>query len=89
MLRQQAAGADLAHLKPPHVNLSDGILDSLVNGPLAATVTQEEDYEETIVYLKTFDAKIHEADFDEETQRAVEKAAENREIADAVEEEYS
>ncbi len=52
-------------------------------------LVSEEDYEETIGYLKTFDAKIHEADFDEETQRAVEKAAENREIADAVEEEYS
>ena len=48
MLRQQAAGADLAHLKPPHVNLSDGILDSLINEPLAAPVTQEEDHEETI-----------------------------------------
>jgi len=48
MLRQQAAGADLAHIKPPHINLSDGIIDSLVNGPLAAPVTQEEDYEETI-----------------------------------------
>jgi len=48
MLRQRAAGADLAHIKPPHINLSDGIIDSLINGPLAATVTQEEDYEETI-----------------------------------------
>ena len=48
MLRQQAAGADLAHLKPPHINLSDGIIDSLVNGPLAAPVTQEEDYEEIV-----------------------------------------
>jgi len=48
MLRQQAAGADLAHLKPPHINLSDGIIDSLVNGPLAAPVTQEEDHEELV-----------------------------------------
>ncbi|MBE9477719.1 MAG: GH3 auxin-responsive promoter family protein, partial [Chloroflexi bacterium] len=48
MLRQQAAGADLAHLKPPHINLSDGILDSLVNGPVAAPVKQEEDYEEMV-----------------------------------------
>lgn len=31
MLRQQAAGADLAHLKPPHINPSDGIIDCLVN----------------------------------------------------------
>ncbi len=48
MLRQQAAGADLAHLKPPHINLSDGIIDSLVNGPLAVPVTQEDDYEEVV-----------------------------------------
>jgi hypothetical protein len=32
MLRQQAAGADLAHLKPPHVNPSDNIVDVLVHG---------------------------------------------------------
>ncbi len=31
MERQQAAGADLAHLKPPHINPSDGIIDCLVN----------------------------------------------------------
>jgi hypothetical protein len=30
--RQQAAGADLAHLKPPHINPSDGIIDCLVSG---------------------------------------------------------
>ena len=29
--RQRAAGADLAHLKPPHVNPSDGIIDTLLN----------------------------------------------------------
>jgi len=32
MLRQQAAGADLAHLKPPHINPSNGIIDCLING---------------------------------------------------------
>ncbi len=32
MLRQQAAGADLAHLKPPHINPSDGIIACLING---------------------------------------------------------
>ncbi len=32
MLRQQAAGADLAHLKPPHINPSDSIIDCLING---------------------------------------------------------
>jgi len=30
-LRQQAAGAELAHLKPPHLNPSDATLDFLVN----------------------------------------------------------
>lgn len=32
MLKQKAAGADLAHLKPPHINPSDGIIDCLVSG---------------------------------------------------------
>ncbi len=31
MLRQQAAGADLAHLKPPHINPPDDIVDFLLN----------------------------------------------------------
>jgi len=30
-LRQQAAGAELAHLKPPHLNPSDGAINFLVN----------------------------------------------------------
>jgi len=30
-LRQRAAGADLAHLKPPHVNPSDGVVDALLS----------------------------------------------------------
>ena len=30
-LRQQAAGAELAHLKPPHLNPSDATIDFLVN----------------------------------------------------------
>jgi len=30
MLRQKAAGADLAHLKPPHLNASDGVIDALL-----------------------------------------------------------
>ena len=45
MLRQQAAGADLAHLKPPHVNPSDSIIECLVKGvekvPAAAAVERE------------------------------------------------
>jgi hypothetical protein len=32
MIRQQAAGADLAHLKPPHINPSDSVIDCLVSG---------------------------------------------------------
>lgn len=32
MLRQQEAGADLAHLKPPHMNPSDTVLDMLLAG---------------------------------------------------------
>lgn len=45
MLRQQAAGADLAHLKPSHVNPSDSIIECLVKGvekvPAAAAVERE------------------------------------------------
>ncbi len=32
ILRQQAAGADLAHLKPPHINPTDSTIDLLING---------------------------------------------------------
>ena len=38
MLKQQAAGADLAHLKIPHVNPSDSMLDFLINGPRKVAV---------------------------------------------------
>ena len=49
MLRQQAAGADLAHLKPPHINPSDGIIDCLVNGLGKATVSSKQEHQlETI-----------------------------------------
>jgi hypothetical protein len=41
MLRQQAAGADLAHLKPPHVNLTDAMLDLLTRAPVEAPVASE------------------------------------------------
>jgi len=30
-LKQQAAGADLAHLKVPHVNASDEVIDTLLS----------------------------------------------------------
>ena len=42
MLRQQAAGADLAHLKVPHINPSDDMLDFLISGSLKAAVTTRE-----------------------------------------------
>jgi hypothetical protein len=45
MLRQQAAGADLAHLKPPHVNPSDSVLESLVEGEEAVPVSAESEHE--------------------------------------------
>ena len=48
MMRQQAAGADLAHLKPPHINLSDGVIESLVQGPAEAPVSEEAEYEEMV-----------------------------------------
>jgi len=49
MLQQQAAGADLAHLKPPHINPSDGIVDYLVNvsGKIPVT-TQEKQQREAV-----------------------------------------
>jgi len=37
-LRQQAAGAELAHLKPPHINPSDNIIGYLVNSGGKVTV---------------------------------------------------
>jgi len=49
MLRQQAAGADLAHLKPPHINPSDSIIDCLVNGSGKVPLTGEEESEREAV----------------------------------------
>jgi hypothetical protein len=41
--RQQAAGADLAHLKPPHINPSDSIIDCLVsNGAKKPAASRKE-----------------------------------------------
>lgn len=45
MLRQQAVGADLAHLKPPHINPSDGIIDCLTNGTGNMPVTSKEEHQ--------------------------------------------
>ncbi|HEY55568.1 MAG TPA: GH3 auxin-responsive promoter family protein [Dehalococcoidia bacterium] len=52
MLRQQAAGADLAHLKPPHINPSDGIIECLVNGDKAPLPSETEEPAES-VYSET------------------------------------
>ena len=41
-LRQQAAGAELAHLKPPHLNPSDATVDFLVNTARRITVEEEQ-----------------------------------------------
>lgn len=48
----------------------------------------EEDYERAITYLKTFDTEIHEADLDEEVEEAVEKALEDKDVAQAAEEKF-
>ena len=39
--RQQAAGAELTHLKPPHINPSDEIIYSLLNIPSQVEATRE------------------------------------------------
>jgi hypothetical protein len=52
MLRQQAAGADLAHLKPTHINPSDGIIDCLVNGLGKVTETSQQEQELEAVQSK-------------------------------------
>jgi hypothetical protein len=38
IVRQRANGADLAHLKPPHINPSDNIIGYLVNSGVKVTV---------------------------------------------------
>ncbi len=42
-LKQQAAGADLARLKVPHMNPSDSMLDFLINGSRRVAVTSGEE----------------------------------------------
>ncbi len=49
MLQQQAAGVDLAHLKPPHINPSDSMLECLVKGVEAVPVSVETEHEPEIV----------------------------------------
>jgi len=50
MLKQQADGADLAHLKPPHINPPDSIIDCLVNGwgKVKVTTSEQERQPETV-----------------------------------------
>ncbi len=52
MSRQQAAGADLAHLKPPHINPSDGIIDCLVNGTGKIPVTSKQKRQPETIHSK-------------------------------------
>jgi hypothetical protein len=49
MLRQQAAGADLAHLKPPHINPSDSMIECLVSGVEKVPVTARRKREPEVV----------------------------------------
>jgi hypothetical protein len=47
-LTQQAAGADLAHLKPPHINPSNPVIECLTQTAAAVPVTAKVSNEETI-----------------------------------------
>jgi len=49
-------------------------------------VIKEEDYEKSIAYLKSFDTKIFESEFDEEAGQAMEDAMENEDVAKVVKE---
>jgi hypothetical protein len=40
-MKQQAAGAELAHLKPPHINPSPATVDYLVNATGGVAVREE------------------------------------------------
>ena len=44
-LKQQAAGAELAHLKPPHLNPSEATIDFLVNAAARVTLREEQKVE--------------------------------------------
>jgi hypothetical protein len=52
MERQQASGADLAHLKPPHINPSDGIIDCLVGDGAKAPAASRKEKKEPEKVLK-------------------------------------
>lgn len=48
----------------------------------------EEDYDRAILYLKTFDAEIHESELSHETEKAVEKAVKKEAVAEAAKAEF-
>ena len=50
---------------------------------------QEEDYDEAIAYLRSFEAEIYEADISTEAEAALHKVTEDKEVTKAVDEEYS
>jgi len=50
--RQRAAGADLAHLKLPHINPSDNMLDFLINHAGKVTVSSQEEDKLEVVHSK-------------------------------------
>jgi hypothetical protein len=49
MVKQKAAGADLAHLKPPHINPSDSVIDCLVSGGAEVPAAKPEKAPERIL----------------------------------------
>jgi len=51
-LRQQAAGADLAHLKIPHINPSDSMLDFLINGSRQAVAISKQERQPEVISSK-------------------------------------
>ena len=50
---------------------------------------QEEDYDEAITYLRSYEAEIYEADISTEAEAALHKVAEDKEVTKAVDDEYS
>jgi hypothetical protein len=50
ILKQQAAGTDLAHLKIPHINPSDSMSDFLINGSQKLAATKKVRRRETIFH---------------------------------------
>lgn len=50
--KQQAAGADLAHLKPPHINPPDGVINYLVNGGAEVAAASQEETKEAEIVVK-------------------------------------